>query len=377
MHIRSVVMIQFIFILYILLVPLLSLAQAALTISYIPTYGTEENISGFVTGVDFTSYVIAPYIYAGGGWWTKPTFAEPTVPLNPIDGTWTADITSHPNDVFSTRIAIFLIPDTQTPPQAAGESSLPQSIFSMALDWDVVFRGPESRYISFAGYQWRVKHSDEPVGPGPNLFSSDPADVWADDDGLHMSIVKREDIWFCTEVILDESFGYGSYLFQTGGRLDIIEAWMVAGFFTWDAYAIAPYREIDFEYSRWGDPEDTTNGQFVIQPYDTPGHLYRYRIDLTDIQQDLTHVLDWCPGRVQFRVYYGLYSIGDLSTQSPAIIWDYEASDVPNPGTENFRINFWLNATPPTSFASTTRFIVCDFQYEASITACSSSWFFY
>ncbi len=352
-------------------------ADAAITITTVPTYGTTEDVSGIVSGVDFSAHVVAPYIYVGTGWWTKPTFASPTVPINVSDGTWTADITTHENDKYATRIAVFLIPQNVDPPQASGQSTLPESVFSLSLAWGIAYRGPEARFISFAGYEWRVKHSDTPVGPGPNLFSSEPSDVWADSAGLHMSIVRRDEKWYCTEVILQENFGYGTYMFQTRGRLDILEPFMVAGFFTWDDYAAAPYREIDFEYSRWGIPEDTNNAQFVIQPWDVPGNRYRYRVDLSDTELDLTHVMDWAREHIRFRVFYGQYTIHNLSDAEPVEDWTYTGSGVPEPGLENFRINFWLNEIPPEEFTSDTAFVVTDFEYKDIQAATTASWISY
>ena len=41
--------------------------------------------------------------------------------------------------------------------------------------------------ISFAGHSWSVKGSTEPIGPGPNLFSTRGENVWVDAAGqLHL-----------------------------------------------------------------------------------------------------------------------------------------------------------------------------------------------
>jgi len=352
-------------------------ADPLIHITDIPTYGTTENVAGTVSGVDFAAHVVAPYIYVGTGWWTKPTFASPTLSIDPSDGTWSGDITTGGNDVFATRIAVFLIPAGSTPPRASGESSLPLAIQSLALAQEIVYRGPAARFISFAGYQWRVKHSDFPVGPGPNYFSSDSRDIWADGDGLHFSLALRDEKWLCTEAILQESPGYGTYVFCTRGRLDILMHWIVAGFFTWDDYAPAPYREIDFEYGRWGNPADEDNGQFVIQPHTTAGNLERYRIDLTDSESDLTHVLEWRPNRIRFFVYYGKHTVENPPAGRLAAEWTYRGSDIPQPGTENFRVNYWLSQAPPPGYDTGSSFTLTHFQYYPSQTSADSAWIEY
>jgi len=65
------------------------LMAASITIDSVSPFGADPNaISGRVTGVDFSQYVVAPYIQVeGAGWWTKPYDTAPTVNINP-DGTW-------------------------------------------------------------------------------------------------------------------------------------------------------------------------------------------------------------------------------------------------------------------------------------------------
>ncbi|MCP4002634.1 MAG: hypothetical protein GY725_00425 [bacterium] len=56
---------------------------------------------------------------------------------------------------------------------------------------------------------------------------------------------------------------------------------MTFGFFSWDPYGdgspLQPSREIDIdvdvEDGRSGNPGDSNNAQFVVQPYSTPGNL--------------------------------------------------------------------------------------------------------
>ena len=46
--------------------------------------------------------------------------------------------------------------------------------------------GTFGRAVSFSGRSWAVKRSNEPVGPGPNLFSDGAENVWVDADArLH------------------------------------------------------------------------------------------------------------------------------------------------------------------------------------------------
>jgi len=88
-------------------------------LTYVPPYGSSDALEAQVTGVLPASYAVATYIQVLGGWWTKPTLAQPTVAINP-DGTVRIPIVTGGSDQTATAIAAFLIPSSVTPPQAVG-----------------------------------------------------------------------------------------------------------------------------------------------------------------------------------------------------------------------------------------------------------------
>ncbi len=208
--------------------------------------------------------------------------------------------------------------------------------------------------LEFASRTWNVRESDEPRGPGGNRFSNSSDDVWSDEQGLHLTIHKTGDFWFSTEVTLSETLGYGTYIFQTTSRQDTLNSNATFGAFTWDSFGDdpripdAPNREIDFEDARWGNPEDPTASQVVIQPYQVPGNIDR--ITLPDLSQDtaLTRFFIWSPGRVQFFSLRGHHS--PTNFPASAIIHQYDYVEnlainniVPDSGRAKFHFNLWLN----------------------------------
>lgn len=226
--------------------------------------------------------------------------------------------------------------------------------------------------LDFSGRTWNIKQSNSPVGPGPNLFSDDPNDVFADQDGLHLTIQQSGGTWYSTEVILDESLGYGTYMFQTTSRQDIIDANAVFGAFTWDPFGTSPIpgnanREIDFEDTRFGNSADPTNSQVVVQPFDTPGNLER--ITLPDLSQDaaLTRFFTWSPGKVEFTTLQGHHS--PLSFPASSVIHQLTYIDngadkrVPIPDRENFRFNLWLFESSAPAGLQQVEVVVNDFQF--------------
>jgi hypothetical protein len=89
---------------------------------------------------------VAPYIQIEGlGWYTKPTFASPTVPIN-ADGTFTANVTTGGIDGLATIYVAALILATVNPPLAAGAGRIPASLAPIAIDSVVRY----SRTFQFA-----------------------------------------------------------------------------------------------------------------------------------------------------------------------------------------------------------------------------------
>ena len=229
-----------------------------------------------------------------------------------------------------------------------GASSLPANVLTQALASATVLRAdPTVRPLSFSGYDWWVKDSPGLVGPGPNHFSESTSNVWLDASGrLHLRITNRSNQWQCAEVVTQRTFGYGSYRFELDSPVDALNPNAVLGLFTWSDNAAYAHREIDIECSRWGDSSDANNAQFVVQPWDSSGHLVRYAVP--NGQDRSTHLFVWEPNQIRYQSLRGSYA------PSPAItnrIYDWaftDASAVPQTGDENVRINLWLvNGNPP------------------------------
>lgn len=91
----------------------------AVTAVYVPPYGSSDELEVQVTGILPANYQLATYIQVFGSWWTKPTFANPTVAINP-DGTARIVIVSGGYDPEAANIVVYLIPSSVVPPQADG-----------------------------------------------------------------------------------------------------------------------------------------------------------------------------------------------------------------------------------------------------------------
>lgn len=192
------------------------------------------------------------------------------------------------------------------------------------------------RIIEFSGYEWIVRTSDDTrVGPGPNFFSDSEENVWVDEDGrLHLKIVQRGGVWYCSGIILRQSLGYGQYVFYLSSDLSTLDQNVVGGLFTY----LNDEEEIDIEFSKWSDP-DNQDAQFAVQPSDLPGNKERYDLNLSTPLS--THAFNWQADSIEFVSLQG----HGLTTNEDALIhkWTYRGSSIPQSrAAERLRINLWL-----------------------------------
>ena len=154
-------------------------------------------------------------------------------------------------------------------------SLLLAAVLALALSGavaDASSRAQQPRTIAFSGYTWQVKSSTDVVGPGPNYFSDSGANVWVDQQGrLHLKLTSSKGRWYCAEVVNMQSLGRGRYGFELDSAVNALDPNVVLGLFTWSDDPAYANRELDVEFSRWGNAADPTNAQYVVQPYEHPG----------------------------------------------------------------------------------------------------------
>jgi len=256
-------------------------------------------------------------------WYVQPRIASPTTEVC-SDGSW-----SNWSDAWSRMVAL-LVDNTYVP--GATRTYHPSTDAGVNA-WDEWPEKSIDRVVTFGGYQWRVKSAEDlRAGPGPNFFSDSDEDVWVDANGLHLTTVERAGKWYCTEVVLQQSLGYGAYEFRLGSRVDNMDHRAVFGAFVYESES----REIDIEFSRiLADPQ---NAQYVVQPWNRQGNLSRFTVPA---RAQSSHRFVWSESSISFTSWVGheAYppSAGDVIYQ-----WDYQGPDIPPPGAEGMRFNLWL-----------------------------------
>lgn len=127
--------------------------------------------------------------------------------------------------------------------------------------------------LSFSGYTWTVR--DQSLsGPGPNYWSSSSSNVWLDSEGhLHLKIRKDASTgrWLCSEVITNQSFGYGTYVWEIEGRVDSLDRNIVFGLFNYKS-GDDGHHEMDIEFARWGN-NAWPNYNYTVYPQTGSGSV--------------------------------------------------------------------------------------------------------
>jgi len=96
---------------------------ASVEFTFVPAYGSFDDLQGQVQHVIPAGYQIAAYINVDGEWWIKPYDDERTTAIN-CDGTFTIDITTGGIDEEATSIVAYVIPITFDPPLSYDEDVL-------------------------------------------------------------------------------------------------------------------------------------------------------------------------------------------------------------------------------------------------------------
>lgn len=218
--------------------------------------------------------------------------------------------------------------------------------------------------FAFSGYQWKYKNATTPVGPGPNRFAGNNNFAWVDALGnLHLKIATQNNVWQCSEIISTKVFGYGTYVFTCLSDISNFNERVVFGFFTWDNYSFQTQAnsEVDVEFSRWGNSNDTGLVTYSVQPviFSNPipytERTHKPKIATSYLKQPMTYMMKWTPDSIRWESYAGFNYPGTELVSS----WTFTKNNIPRSKIENnltsnpiiipapsdstnFRFNFWL-----------------------------------
>jgi hypothetical protein len=248
-------------------------------------------VEGRVTGNTPGQQIV---LYAHSGvWWVQP-FGNHALTQIQGDSTWRN--TTH----LGTEYAALLVAPGYDPP--ARLQDLPPvggAVVAVAVSPGKTGPPIVSRTLHFSGYDWNVRSAGSDRGGAPRFY--DPGNAWTDAKGfLHLKMEERNGEWYCAEINLNRSLGYGTYRFLVEDVSHVGPS-AALGMFTFDEGSVEETRnELDIEVSRWGDP-DRENTQYVVQPFYVPANVYRFNAPAGT----LTHSVRWEPGSAEFRTTRG------------------------------------------------------------------------
>lgn len=239
--------------------------------------------------------------------------------------------------------------------------------------------------FEFSGYQWKYKNAENPVGPGPNRFSGTDDFAWKDANGhLHLKIKQKDGNWTCSEIISTKVFDYGTYTMTCVSDISDFNEKAVFGFFTWDSYSFQTQAnsEVDIEFSRWNNPNDTTLINYAAQPviFSNPvaytERSFKAITPTSILKQPMTHMFRWTADSIHWESYIGQTVNGPKvaewtftkDNQPRQKIEGPNTSDpiiIPAPSdSTNVRFNFWLlDGQAPTNNAE-HEIIISSFDYK-------------
>ncbi|MBI3415073.1 MAG: glycoside hydrolase family 16 protein [Verrucomicrobia bacterium] len=398
--------------------PLLGFAQS-IEFTHVPPIGASELVEAKISGVNFAKYGVAMIIDVFGAKWTKPLSTTPNLPIN-VNGTFKSIYVTGGQDACAGQIFLYVVPRDYAVPVLTGQGSIPQEIEDHAVAKAVADRLGSGQEITFAGRAWGIKDTGACIwGPGPNHFSG--RNVRVDNQGkLHLLISNTNGVWYCPEIILKDSLGYGTYRFSIDSDVRDLPGPIVVGCFTYDDDPAFSHREMDFEFSNGDVVGRNAPWQFVVQPYFASGQRFRYKAPT--VSKSSAYSLTWLPATASFASYdaqpsylgtyestyslqwkiepargkwfdlkpftattsmptnwvvtdrsgsynsryfrtqlTGLYEVTD---RPPVVRWT-AMSGVPPKGNEKVHINMWLfNGLSPGNPDETYEVVVSDFQFK-------------
>jgi hypothetical protein len=280
-----------------------------------------DTIEGRVTGAKPGQRIV---LFARSGvWWVQPLADQPFTAIQP-DSTWKNS--THPGSAY----AALLVEPGYSPPLTV--NVLPQTggaVRAVAMVDGPMLSRPAHKTLHFSGYEWEIRQTVGEPANSRNFYN--PANAWVDKRGfLHLRIAKNETGWTNAEVDLSRSLGYGSYRFVMHD-ISRLEPAAVLNLSTWDDSG--PYREMDMEISRWGEPTGK-NAQYVVQPYYIPANVVRFMAPTGT----LAYSFVWEPGQVSFTTVRGSGPRGKSDFAAAHVF----TSGIPSPDRESVRMNLYV-----------------------------------
>ena len=299
--------------------------------------------SGRVKGARTGEKVILYAEAVNGVWWVQPQGTQPFIAIKP-DSSWET-----PTHLGIAYAALLVDPGYRPPTTTKTLPSQGAKVQAVTIVKGIgqLVRSP-LKTVQFSGFEWNAMNAISLRNGTP--YTYDAANASTDSNGrLHLRIVRRDNRWTCSQLILPHSFGYGTYRF-TVEDISHLPAAAVLTLFTWDDLeADQNYHEMDIELSRWGDPA-LKNAQFVVQPYYVPENVARFAVPAGP----MTYSFQWESTKVSFSAIRGSHD---------TVATHVFTSGIPLPGSESVSMNFCAFGFSKVPLSNDAEVVIDKFQY--------------
>ena len=288
-------------------------------------------------------------LYAHSGvWWLQPFADHPFTKIQ-SDSTW-----KNATHLGTEYAALLVNPGYHPPPKLTVLPENDSGVVAVAIAQGRPGKPiPPPKTIHFSGYDWTARSASSDRGGVSNPY--DPANVWTDQKGyLHLRMDQRDGRWYCAEVNLTRSLGFGTYRFVVQNTAHIGPS-AVVSMFTYDEGSVEEKetrRELDVELSRWGNP-DAKNAQFVVQPFYVPENVVRFDAPAGR----MIYILRWQPESATFRAARG------SAPGAPAISQHIFTSGIPQPTGQTVHIDLYNFHHSGSSLQQPAEVVIEKFEY--------------
>ena len=222
------------------------------------------------------------------------------------------------------------------------------------------------RIINFGGFLWKVRDTaGDYEEPSDGAWSDSANNVSVDSAGaLHLGVTVVDGKRVSAEIDSLTPFSYGTYKWKIKLAPAQLDRYTVLGLYTYAKPTNGAFNEIDIEHGKFFDPSNVPS-QFVVQPYQVHGHLYRYKVPPATVER--IEQFDWEPNGITFTV-------SDAADPSVVIAkWSFaDTASIPAFQNDSLHMNFWSYrklakgqpVKPPVSEA-----VIESFNYTPSLNA--------
>lgn len=217
--------------------------------------------------------------------------------------------------------------------------------------------------LTFSSNTWIVRQTLEPEGPMDNYFGGRDRSVLLNPDGsLTLRLAREEGVWYSGEVTMQKKTGYGTYLFKVRTPPSTLDPNVVLGLFTYSPASAYSHREIDIEFSAWGERNSPVLGQYVIQPYEISGHIEIFPI--SGIDGPATYSFVWSEGKLDFASWIGYGPRPEPGSHQLVATWTFiDLKAVPKPSAQVHMNLYLAHGDLPPSGQGSTAVTIDSFQF--------------